>query len=83
MYALNSTIENCIMSTEMSFVCDQCGCVDNLRLVVFSNHGMRCSECETGQWHGFFEKEEYDAYRHRVCNRNNPHFGGDGESSFS
>lgn len=71
------------MSTIMSFVCDQCDCVDNLRLVVFSGNGMRCSECETGQWHGMFPKEQYDKYRHEVCNRDNPHFGSHGEVSFS
>jgi len=44
-----------------SFVCDQCGCVDNIFATQQRTAGRYlCSECQDGHWHGNFPKEAYD-----------------------
>lgn len=63
------------------FVCDVCNCVENtalagafgywLRDSAENPHGddlARCSECNTGAWHGRFEKVPWDGER-GVINR--------------
>jgi len=55
------------------FICQKCGCVENTALVcekdgegypnihlmeMLNNNQMLCSECNTGTWHGEFEKSE-------------------------
>lgn len=40
------------------YKCDECGCVDDTLYSNYWNNGKQliCSECETGKWHGQFNK---------------------------
>lgn len=43
------------------FTCESCGCVENTALCNYwmarlNNKPTRCSECESGTWHGLFPK---------------------------
>jgi hypothetical protein len=41
------------------FKCNQCGCIENTEIGAFwtSRDGEeKCSECQTGKWHGYFPK---------------------------
>ncbi len=53
------------------FVCSRCRCLDNTatadgywmsRSERFGSDPL-CQECETGEWHGRFEKRQYDEGR--------------------
>lgn len=45
------------------FECDQCHCVENTALGnywmphAYKDGPVQCSECETGKWHGKFDKK--------------------------
>lgn len=45
------------------FKCSDCGCVENTACGNFwcSRDRPTCSECDTGVWHGKFEKVDADA----------------------
>lgn len=56
------------------FVCSQCGCVDAVESAFrgafpLESRKQRCTECQTGSWHGQFEKQPYDPDRDNVINR--------------
>jgi hypothetical protein len=56
------------------FVCDDCGCLDNIHSTKQTGHGFHCSECKDGYWHGDFSKEQYDEdVHHDVLNRSGYH----------
>lgn len=63
-----------------TFACEKCNHVD----VDISIDGDRtlCYQCETGEWHGLFEREEYDPNSHNVDNVEVDD-GDDGIPSFS
>lgn len=68
----------------LSYVCDQCGNVDNAAITQGEGGGFLCMRCRTGQWHGAFEEEKYDPLEHTdVINRVNSEFDDNGEPSFS
>lgn len=63
------------------FICKNCGCIDE---VGHSPEGSNwiCTECATGEWHHWFDKEPYDKEQHKNINLvNRP--GGLEEASFS
>lgn len=70
------------MSSSDFFVCDCCGCVDNIRLTQSEHDGWKCQYCRTGTWHGCFERRQYDEYTDNVLNRNNTNYHDLGEASF-
>lgn len=49
------------------FACKLCDTIDLYSMV--DNTENLCSECDTGQWHGFFTKETFDPDKHEVNNR--------------
>jgi len=59
------------------FQCDECGCVDESEIAYpmgTEDHGQSrtnwlCTECQTGEWHGMFEKEQYRPEFDIVINR--------------
>lgn len=55
------------------FACDQCNALDLITLAY--PQGVKpgqlcCTECQTGQWHGQFPKQQFDPNRDIVINRN-------------
>ncbi len=57
------------MALSNLFVCDKCGCVDDLSATQQTSSGYECHECKYGTWHGFFPKERYNESEHDVVNR--------------
>ena len=57
------------------FKCNQCGAVENTALGAYWHlwEDPVCSECDTGQWHGKFEKVDADAKGY-VSEGDHPHF---------
>lgn len=54
------------------FICNKCGCIDD-DLMSAGSYFDECTECNTGEWHHFFEKERYDEFIHHNLNiRNKP-----------
>lgn len=54
------------------FVCDFCGCIDNLEFAYPEGHPgtpLKCTECLTGTWHGFFLRRPMDPEKDLVINR--------------
>ncbi len=52
------------------FKCVKCGCAENTALCnywarKYSNKPLICSECETGKWHGCFEKKQFKGKEER------------------
>lgn len=39
------------------FACTKCNCIENTATSSFWNGNKLCSECQTGKWHGYFEKK--------------------------
>ena len=49
------------------YICEKCGCIDNTSLSgywknVRNKEPAQCSECNTGTWHGEFEKKHWTDY---------------------
>ena len=49
------------------FICETCGCIDNTAVSgywrnVVNNEPKQCSECNTGKWHGEWEKDHWTKY---------------------
>lgn len=58
------------MALSNNFVCDRCGCVDDLTATQQTTPGeYLCHECKYGSWHGYFPKEPYREGEHDVVNR--------------
>lgn len=58
------------MSLSNLFVCDSCGCIDDLSATQQTTPGRyECHECKYGTWHGYFPKEQYREGDHDVVNR--------------
>lgn len=56
------------------FVCNSCGCVDNLEFAypaipVMSQDSLKCSQCLTGTWHNHYPKRQYNPETDLVINR--------------
>ncbi len=45
--------------SESTFSCIHCSAVEMASMVADPSAKL-CSECSTGEWHGFFEKSSYD-----------------------
>ena len=49
------------------YICEKCGAIENTALGGYWQNHLNyqipmCSECNTGKWHGQFEKEYWDDY---------------------
>lgn len=55
------------MDSTLIFACEKCNTIDMYSMADNTNNV--CSECSTGQWHGFFDKEQFDPSIHTVNNR--------------
>ena len=55
------------MDSTLIFACEKCNTIDMYSMADNTNNV--CSECNTGQWHGFFVKEQFDPSIHTVNNR--------------
>lgn len=65
------------------FICKSCESVDDMKMSP-KGYDWICTECATGEWHHFFDKEKYNRSKHRcsdIVNRPNDEFG-DMEPSF-
>lgn len=51
----------------VTFSCTECGSVD-IDTSVDKDQTL-CYACRTGEWHGLFEREEFDPSTHDVHNR--------------
>ena len=54
------------------FKCDKCNAVDVFE-IAYKEHidgtplsSLECTECQTGKWHGFFPKENYDSKKNII-----------------
>lgn len=54
-----------------TFSCVQCGTVDIDTSL--DNEQTLCYECTNGEWHGMFEKEQFDPKLHLVDNEESVH----------
>ena len=58
------------MSLSNLFVCDNCGCVDDLTVTSQTTPGRyECHECKHGVWHQYFPKQQYVEGVDDVVNR--------------
>lgn len=58
------------------FQCDSCGCVDavelaypELKVPPLALVELKCSKCQTGEWHAQFDQEQFDPNKDQVINR--------------
>lgn len=57
------------------FACTRCDSVDLINIAFLDDRlpaqpeRQLCTQCQTGQWHGLFEKERYHPERDLVANR--------------
>lgn len=58
------------------FVCEQCQNIDVLEFAypdgLPQGEPLKCTKCQTGQWHGLFSIRPYDPSRDLVINRASP-----------
>ena len=43
-------------------MCEKCDTVDSLTVAPMSGGQFLCTCCQGHQWHGYFEKRQYDPY---------------------
>ncbi len=49
------------------YICEKCGCIENTAVGGYWKNARNkepkmCSECNTGKWHGVFEKRHWTEY---------------------
>ena len=49
------------------YICEKCGCIENTALGGYwrnlcNKEAKMCSECNTGEWHNWFEKKHWSEY---------------------
>lgn len=56
-----------------TFVCDTCGCIDQLELAGITNPcgNLQCTQCASGTWHDLFPRRQYNPTTDLVVNRPN------------